>query len=341
MNIRPDSERVCVVSTVYAFLLYLLYHSTEEIEDTFFVFDSFFPDDITKKIVNGYHLQKSPSSTWYKELWYYKKEIRRHLPKLSENTIIFAQDHTTFEVIYLSNHQYTFIEDSQQICKIFYDTPDGKNHVASRKTLKCKIASLLLGPLYRRGMADNPQAVRLLLTKEDDSDFLANKIRLYVPNIDHHLWNSFSEGKRQLFIKVFDMDKDLLGMGNDDRILFLTDPLAESKSVSVEEQIRIFKEIISYYDESKVVIKLHPRDRFFDYRKLFPKSLVLDRAFPSELFGLLDVPFNRVVTTISSAVNPFIGKIPVDWYGVMNANLADEIGEVPAPAGVNVIKRKE
>ncbi len=339
MNIRPKSERVCVVSTVYAFLLYLLYHSTEEIEDTFFVFDSFFPDDITIKIVNGYHLRKSPSSSWYKELWYYKKVIRKYLPKLSKSTIIFAQDHTTSEVIYLSSHQYTFIEDSQQICKRFYDTPYGKSHVASRKTIKCKIASLLLGPLYRRGMADNSQAVRLLLTKEDDSVFLANKERLFVPNIDHTLWNSFSEGKKQLFIKIFNLDKDVMKIGNDDKILLLTDPLAESKSVSVDEQIRIYKEIMSYYDESKVIIKLHPRDRFFDYRKLFPKSLVLDRSFPAELFSLLDVSFNRVVTTISSAINPFIGKIPVDWYGVMNADLADEIGEVPAPAGVNVIKR--
>lgn len=338
MNIRPESERVCVVSTVYAFLLYLLYHSTEEIEDTFFVFDSFFPDDITKKIVNGYHLSKSPSSTWYKVLWYYKKEIRKNLPKLSKNTIIFAQDHTTPEVIYLSNHQYTFIEDSQQICKLFYDTPDGKSHVSSRKTIKYKIASLLLGPLYRRGMADNPQAVRLLLTKDDDSDFLANKERLYIPNIDSKLWNSFPEEKKQFLIRVFDLDEDILRIGKDDKVLLLTDPLAETKSVSVEKQIRIYKEIMSHYDESKVVIKIHPRDRYFNYRLIFPQSIVIDRTFPSELFSLLDVPFNRVVTAISSAINPFIGKIPVDWYGTMNSELTDEIGEVPVPAGVNVIE---
>lgn len=334
---EQKKKRVCCVATVYAFLLYLIYHKYEEIKDTFFVFDPLFPEDIANNVDCCCQIKRGAASSWYKEILYYKKNIKEFLPRLDKNTEIFAQDHTSFAIIFLSSNQYTFIEDSPCICKEYYKSPDGLRCRNMRKTVKGIVGSVIFGPLYLRGMADNKQATSLLLTADDDSEFLKGKQRLFIPKLNEELWNSFTDDKKRYILDVFGFGQDIEEVSKGDSVLLLTDPLAESSSVNVKEQIRIYKEIMSHYDESKIIIKTHPRDHYFDYRHYFPQSRVIDKPFPSELFMLLNLPFKKVVTAFSSAVYPFIGKIPVDWYGMMNDELEKEVGCYTAPEGVNII----
>ena len=53
----------------------------------------------------------------------------------------------------------------------------------------------------------------------------------------------------------------------------------------------------------------------------------------------MGINIGRVVTAFSTAVNPYIGKVPVDWYGCkVSPQIVKMIGEWSAPDGVNIIK---
>ena len=104
-------------------------------------------------------------------------------------------------------------------------------------------------------------------------------------------------------------------------------------------QHSIYKKIINNYNNTKIVIKSHPRDIYVEYEKLFPNSIVIRETFPSEFFKLMGINIGRVVTAFSTAVNPYIGKVPVDWYGCkVSPQIVKMIGEWSAPDGVNIIK---
>ena len=72
---------------------------------------------------------------------------------------------------------------------------------------------------------------------------------------------------------------------------------------------------------AQVLIKPHPRDEL-DYRKLFPRHIVLDKMFPMEILNFLDgVFFDRVVSvyTVTDSIHfakekIFLGDDFMDRY---------------------------
>lgn len=333
---RPTADIVCVVATTYSLLLYLLYQEYEKIKKTFFVFDNLFPEEIAVNIENSYRYEKICNCNILRELVEYRRLNRDHLPKINKNTRLFAQDHLTSQIIYLSGHPYTMIEDSSLICQNFYNSPRGIEIKKMRKTLKGLIGKYIFGDIYLRSLGDNKWAQTLLLSKDDDAAYLKDKRRIIMPPIDNCLWKTFRDEKKSLILYIMGVDKEMLSEMSGNKILLLTNPLAEGGLVTIEEQKLIYKSIASKYDESNLIIKTHPRDKFFDYREMFPKSLIIDKIFPSEMFSLLNVDIEKVVTLFSSAVNPFLGKIPVDWYGAVGKKLKKAMGYYLAPAGVNI-----
>ena len=207
----------------------------------------------------------------------------------------------------------------------------------SSGTIKSHIFKLLLGDLYFGVFGRNSHAKGILLTKDDEIQYLKTKMKHFVPEISHNLWLSFSEWKKQFIIKTFNVDILKISKIPTDCILLLTQPLTEF--ISKEEQISIYKKIINNYNNTKIVIKSHPRDIYVEYEKLFPNSIVIRETFPSEFFKLMGINIGRVVTAFSTAVNPYIGKVPVDWYGCkVSPQIVKMIGEWSAPDGVNIIK---
>lgn len=327
---------ICVVATCYAFLLYLIYQDIEKIKKTFFVFDVLFPPCIAQNIPNSYQF-KDKRKNFLSRYFSYHWQIKRNLPILNSQTEIYAQDHLLSSIMYLGKRKYVYIEDSAGKCNQFYNSIEGKKQLRESQSISNKLRRFIYGPLFMKILANNCQATSLLLTKDDTSSYLIGKKRFILPPINNELWQSFPKEKQCLLLNYFSVKEEIVNLLQGGMTLLLTQPLAENKWISVEEQLRIYKLIMKNYDESTVVIKPHPRDNFIDYKKIFPTSHVLSGFFPSELFSLFDAKFNKVVTAFSTGVYPFDGKIPIDWYGCINENLKAEYGNVLPPPNANVI----
>lgn len=88
--------------------------------------------------------------------------------------------------------------------------------------------------------------------------------------------------------------------------LVLTQPLSEDGYISEEEKIRKYSQIIESIDKDELIlIKKHPRDKT---NYLFKNVIELERQFPSELFNLVDIKFQKVITICSSAVDNLDAK---------------------------------
>lgn len=99
------------------------------------------------------------------------------------------------------------------------------------------------------------------------------------------LTDRLTEEDKQLLLKAFIRDIDSLKaqiaeMGDDDKILVLTDPLC-----TLDVRKTIFEDIIKMYEpEGRVFLKPHPRD-ILDYRKEFPDYPQFDATVPMELLN--------------------------------------------------------
>lgn len=83
--------------------------------------------------------------------------------------------------------------------------------------------------------------------------------------------------------------------------LLLTQPLSSYNYCTNDQQLDLYKRIVSYYRQKgeMVVIKPHPVDKM-DYTAL--NCEVIDANVPSEVFFLLDVKFNKVISFGSTSL---------------------------------------
>lgn len=83
--------------------------------------------------------------------------------------------------------------------------------------------------------------------------------------------------------------------------LILTQSLANHGYCTEKQQLDLYKRIVSYYEQKgeMVVIKPHPVDRM-DYTAL--NCEVIDANVPSEVFFLLDIKFNKVISFGSTSL---------------------------------------
>ena len=333
---KKKMKNVCIVATNYALLLYLIKMSDDDIKHTFFIFDCSMPTTTGKNIDQLYRMPNySFTSHFLKRLI-----LRYNYLKLnfSSNISIYAQDHFLAAEVFIGKKDYTFIEDSAKICSKYYQSKDGIAYLKKSKRLNVKLKQFFQGSLYGGKFAHNNQVKELLLTEEDDADFISGKPRLFVPTINHELWLSFSEWKRRFILKTFGVNELFFEQLKKDSILLLTQPLTESRGFSTDDQIEVYKNIICNYPSEKVIIKTHPRDLQIKYEEYFPMCVVIRESFPSEFFNFYDIHFSRIATAFSYSVKPFIGKTPVDWYGSKVTKKLFQIqGTIDAPIGVNVI----
>lgn len=101
------------------------------------------------------------------------------------------------------------------------------------------------------------------------------------------MFDALSENDKKILCDIFMKDIPLINPENS--TLLLTQPLLGDGIVgSEEEQIKIYKELVSENIKTKtLVIKPHPRDSA-DYSPVFPSAVILDKDMPVEvmLFSL-------------------------------------------------------
>ncbi len=142
------------------------------------------------------------------------------------------------------------------------------------------------------------------------------------------LWDSKREDEKLEILEIFGFEKDILNQikGRDE--ILLTQPLSEDEIMSEDEKLEIYKEIMKNYNSENMIIKTHPREKT-DYRKHFPKALILDNVFPFEILLLMGIEFKRAVTIFSTAALGIGKDCKVDFYGTkINRKLLDKFGDI-------------
>lgn len=122
--------------------------------------------------------------------------------------------------------------------------------------------------------------------------------------------------------EIFLKEKELNALLHANNTVIIMTSLYRRGMQIEDEQIRICKKVMQMYEDSNFVIKPHPRD-VTDYKKAFPKAIVLNAHFPSELLNYIDgIMLEDAVSVGSTAVNTCKYAKRTHYY-----TLAD-IGEV-------------
>jgi hypothetical protein len=127
------------------------------------------------------------------------------------------------------------------------------------------------------------------------------------------LWNKASEEKKNYIISIFDVKKEFISKMQNTSIILLTQPIEEI-GINEEKKISLYKKMIATYNLDKIVIKVHPRDKTI-YSDYFPNYFIFDKPIPTELFSLMGIRFNKVLTYHSSAALSFPYDIEIIHYG--------------------------
>lgn len=137
-------------------------------------------------------------------------------------------------------------------------------------------------------------------------------------------WKNFNNQERQEIIDLFhfDYDKllDLVKNGRDK--ILLTQNFYRYGRCTVEEQVQIYREILSNYDIKEIIIKTHPEDEI-DYQKYFPDCYLLKDKFPFELCYFTNLPLKKLISVNSTSTYGLWDEKYVERHEEMLERLKD------------------
>lgn len=227
--------------------------------------------------------------------------------------IIYGADHI-FPLLFKLKSSY-LIEDGL----LNYKPPKNRN------TLKKKIIDFfLLRPLNYKCCGYEENIKKIYLT---GITFIPDKIKEKVEIINlKELWKKKKLEEKKEILAIFGFNDVVLNSIKNKKYILFTQALSEDGFMLEEEKIILYKRIISNYNEDLLVLKTHPREKT-NYKKFFPKIEILDQIFPAELFELLDIKFEKVITIYSTTVLNFSNDIEIDFYGTeVNDKLLKSLG---------------
>ncbi|WP_279716850.1 glycosyltransferase family 52 [Chelonobacter oris] len=225
-----------------------------------------------------------------------------------KNIPVYGADHITGAAFFLKRNPFFVIEDG------FINYIDKAYH----RTLKNRIFSV---PLF--GMHNTVK--KIYLTKNNNiPDVIKNKVELIDLLL---LWKSKANDKREEILDFFGLNPDKLQSLRLKRFILFTQPLSEDGIISENEKIEIYRSIINNYNSKYLIIKTHPREKT-DYEIYFEDVYVLKVNYPSELFMLNGIFFERIITLFSTAVLQYDKSI-IDFYGTeVNPKLLLHFGNI-------------
>ena len=315
---KQKFSRVCISDSAHSLMFYLMISTQEEINSTFF----FFSDGIHPSV-----REKLPNHKYIPTVWFRKKAWRNGLfffyllalrmtarlrwPFL-KTAKIFAMDHMFFSTPLLGGRDYTLLADGPNCFFNIRTTPDYRNFSApANRRLSVKLIRALLGPCWHKCYGMNDQCTGVIKTTPDGLDEHEGKdIRIFSLS---ELWENSPEEKRRQILAVYDITaEDLEDMKRRPAIL-LTQQLATEGTVTEEELVKIYSDLLKPFPPDSILIKRHPRDRV-DYRKYFPQALVYEKFAPMQLFAAMGITFRTAITLFSSSVTSF-PEAEIVWGG--------------------------
>lgn len=297
-------RNVIFENTEYSLFIYFLITDKWE-NDIFFLEDSFYDrisnNFIAKNIdvrkinkLSGFGLNKNTISYYLNRI-----SILLFLLKNKNNIKIYGNDS-------LINYPF-FIFDINVL-------EDGT--INYHKPLKSNLKKLLIYTIVLRSIRDifgfGKEAKKIYLT---GITTIPKEIRHKVEIINlKQLWDKKDEIDKVKILDIFNIDLTKIKLLQKYPYILFTQPLSEDLIISEAEKIEIYTKIIKNYDENKLIIKKHPREKT-NYQKYFPNILILEENFPAELFSILGINFTKAITIFSTAALNLGKDVEIDFYG--------------------------
>lgn len=133
------------------------------------------------------------------------------------------------------------------------------------------------------------------------------------------LWNMKDKAERSMIADIFSFPYDeILNLVQDGKdILFLTEPytnLKGHKSISAEQQIEMYREILSNYSSHRIMIKPHPSDNV-DYENLMPEYTLLSKQFPIQIIEWTGIKLKKIIMMCgTSCINSFSNNYEIEVH---------------------------
>lgn len=148
------------------------------------------------------------------------------------------------------------------------------------------------------------------------------------------LWEKKTRSEQEEILDIFSFNLNTKKKLKGKEIILLTQPLSEDGVISEDEKIKLYSKIIKKYDQKKLIIKRHPREKT-NYKDIFKDCLVIDDVFPFEIFNLLDIKFQKAITLFSTAASAVDKNIEIDFYGTeVHPKILEKFGSCD-----NIMKR--
>ena len=295
-------RNVYICHTNYHLLLSLIKLNIEDTNDIV-VFDDIINVDRIIENVEEYcpqiqiYIKKNSMYSKFKKVSFKTKKVRRRLLK----EIIYFKK---FNNIYIFN-DFTRVGVFLHQYKIPYDLlEDGYNYYSFIKkepvNIKIILNYILKDIPFPRGNSKYCQSIEVNDISVVPKDKRYHKFK-EVPRKD--LFNNISEERKQLILRVFDVEE--LSEVTEKSVLILTQPLSiDGLMNSDDKQYGFYKKICDKYlsEGYEVYLKPHPRDTI-TYEKMNGAKLIA-QTVPMELIEMVShVKFEQLITHSSTAIN--------------------------------------
>lgn len=307
-------KNLCMITTIYSLLLWLLYASEKEIKETYYIFEFWIPKSITSHFEHRFILPQF--DRWYmrdkRTKWLWLRYLKwRYLPNFKKYNLI-AHDHLFYSPIFIGKQNYTMLEDGPRIFSeksVANWAERCKKHLYKKHWLK----KMLNGPTAGLPMGTNKQCTDLIVTSMDIAPQLKDK-KIHCIDL-FNAWTLASEKKKRFILDVFGISDMLIQQIENRDIVYFSGGHCDNGDLTEDEYRDFYKKLLKKYDLGRLVIKPHPRDYCEFYEKDLPGVIVLPSFVPSQLMDMIGLHFKKAITIDSSAVYNMSYPIEIDWYG--------------------------
>lgn len=297
--------KVFFYGTVYNFLLFLLIN--KDWEKCFFCFSSVTPPEIIK-----YFKKRKLKFYLENDITKYKnsllKNIFRVIKKLKNYVYIIK--------IYLMKATYYGYDDGYLsrvfVGPNFYVIEDGLSNYLGYDRIKLLMEKHIIGygdNYIPYGYDDSIEKIYLTGAVEIPHE-IKQKVELI--NIQD-LWDKKTDNEKEEILAIFGLGLNYFNKWADKEYVLLTQPFDEVGVIDENEKIALYKKILSNYDHSKIIIKVHPKE-VTNYGKYFPEIQIIDNKFPFELMLLTCDNLSKIITLRSTCAFNIKKKIIIDLY---------------------------
>lgn len=308
--------RICVVDTVYTLWLSLIKYGFKPTD--YFIFSTGIPEDIRKQF-NHYFFSKT-------EVKFSKKPDR--VMAFNRDTITINLNHI-WQILKLKFNLFikTFNKDVTvyghghlKYSFPLYKWPnnaiveDGLSNydVNIRQPTKFKYPKIarffgFYFKYFKEGYGTHENINTVLLTRSGCPKSIEDKVEVMDVK---KLWDMKSQEEKDEILDIFQLS-DVYSKFSKDSVLLITQPLSEDRRIPLDEELKIYREIIDRYPN--IIIKTHPRETK-NYKELFDDVNVIDVPFPIEILKFLGVKVKKIVTLYSSVAINFKDECEIEIY---------------------------